>query len=283
MVYVRPHGASEFAGMGGVPQSVRDASGGIARWCQDGLPSVEPPATPRAPSASLSRMSVARDQGAFAQGQVSSSSMSAAAVACQASDVYSAHSTPVKSPPEKIRRVCPDCKYDYEDDGDARLSTPMSVETPVRSPLAKCPRCGPSPGAMGGARVSIGVEALPSVPAWPSVSPESAGTGVRDSSSSGMQLADASPSPGAATGGVSEVVGALRDMASASPGTASSLCFDPKGADQLAWRRELGRIGSVQTFVLRYLSRAYVGEDVLGRIREVEGMRALLGLSLIHI
>ena len=155
MVYVRPQSKSEFAGMGDVPQKIRDGSGGAAVWPQDGLGPVEQLVTPRAPS-----MTVVKGQSAVAQGQAASASSSATLG-------VSAESTPVKSPPEKIRRVCTECKNVYEDDEDVRLSTPMSVETPVWSPVAKCPRCGPSPGRVGDAGVAGGLRVLPSAPTWP--------------------------------------------------------------------------------------------------------------------
>ena len=81
---------------------------------------------------------------------------------------FSLKSTPVKSPPRKIQRVCAECRNVYEDDQDVLLSSPRSVGTPVRSPFAKCPKCGPSPSHVadtGG--VGCSVEGLPAAAAWP--------------------------------------------------------------------------------------------------------------------
>ena len=77
-------------------------------------------------------------------------------------------STPVKSPPRKIQRVCAECRNVYEDDQDVLLSSPRSVGTPVRSPFAKCPRCGPSPGGIADTDAVDGqLRDLAPVPAMP--------------------------------------------------------------------------------------------------------------------
>ena len=78
----------------------------------------------------------------------------------------SLESTPVKSPPRKVQRVCAECKDVFEDAEDVRV--PTSVETPVQSPVVKCPRCGPSPAGVAGAGVADGlVTGLAPVPAMP--------------------------------------------------------------------------------------------------------------------
>ena len=80
----------------------------------------------------------------------------------------SLESTPVKSPPRKVQRVCAECKDVFEDAEDVSVSLPTSVETPVQSPVVKCPRCGPSPAGVGGAGVTgellTGLAPVPAMP-----------------------------------------------------------------------------------------------------------------------